>query len=136
MSDRPNKSTRNPEKSAVSAVEIARDMLCELSGPRGWNDTRESWLARGARRAGLTLRRARAIFYQEPIRLEADEYLAIKRAHQSAYAAVEEVQHLVRDADLRIGRSPGAPGRAEAEEGRRVDETPRGGPATPSAARG
>lgn len=125
MSDRPKKFTRIPEKSAVSAVEIARDMLCELSGPRGWNDTRESWLARGARRAGLTLRRARAIFYQEPIRLEADEYLQIERTWKAASQAVETASDLARDADVRAGDRSRVAGALPEDRGRHVDEKAR-----------
>lgn len=107
MSEVPNKPSESKEKPAVSAVVRARDMLCELSGPRGWHDTRESWLARGARRARLSMRRARAIFYQEPIRLTADEYIAIEAAFrengerlETAHEALAEVSGLARDARL------------------------------------
>jgi hypothetical protein len=136
MSDRPNKRTQNPEKSAVSAVEIARDMLCELSGPRGWNDTRESWLARGARRAGLSLRRARAIFYQEPIRLEADEYLGIERNWKAATQSVETISHLAREANGRASDRNGSGSEAAEGEGRHAVAPARRRPATPPAARG
>lgn len=135
MTERSNKRYQNPEKSAVPAVELARDMLCELSGPRGWNDTRESWLARGARRAGLTLRRARAIFYCEPIRLDADEYLGIERAWQAAGVAVEALQHLAREANVSLARAAGGDGIPGEGEGRRLDAPPRGGPASPTSIR-
>ncbi|WP_454917334.1 hypothetical protein [Xanthobacter sediminis] len=36
-----------------------------LAGPRGDNDTRESMLARAARRAGISYRQARALYYSE-----------------------------------------------------------------------
>ncbi|HQS14995.1 MAG TPA: hypothetical protein PLV46_05020 [Reyranella sp.] len=121
MTGFPNKRSEFQEKSAVSATVRARDMLCDLSGPRGWNDTRESWLSRGARRAGLSLRRARAIFYQEPIRLDADEYLAIERAHQNAHAAVATLQSLASDADLRPGQADAASGEGADGEGRQAD---------------
>lgn len=124
MSERPNKSTRNPEKSAVPAIELAREMLCELAGPRGWHDTRESWLARGARRAGLTLRRARAIFYQEPLRLTADEYLGIQRAYTAAHEAVAQMVHLAGDQDLRR--------RARADEARNGSASQGGQVASPA----
>lgn len=136
MSDRPNKRTQNPEKSAVSAVEIARGMICDLAGPRGWNDTREAWLARGARKAGTTLRRARALFYQEPIKLGADEYLQIERAWQSAHAAMAQMVAMAGEPDLRRGaREDGARDGAAAQGGQ-VDAPARGRPATPPAARG
>jgi hypothetical protein len=99
--ERPKSPSESKEKAAVPAVVRARDMLCDLSGPRGWNDTRESWLARGARRAGLSLRRARAIFYQEPIRLTADEYVSILAAYEAADAAVAALQHLASVPDVR-----------------------------------
>jgi len=104
----PNKSSGNAEKSSMSAVEIARSKLCDLAGPRGWHDTREAWLARGARKAGISIRRARALFYHEPMKLGADEYLAIERAYQSAHEAVARISTLASDADLRAGRGDGA----------------------------
>src|SRR5688500_11610458 len=62
-----NKPTGNTKESAVTSATVrANEMLIEVCGPRGWNDTRESWLARGARAIGIKPRRARALFYQEP----------------------------------------------------------------------
>lgn len=136
MSDRPNKRPQNPEKSAVSAVELARGMICDLAGPRGWNDTREAWLARGARKAGTTLRRARALFYQEPIKLGADEYLQIERNWKAATQAVAALSHLARESNVRAGEADGAGSGAPEGEGRCFDEEARGGSATPPAARG
>lgn len=42
-----------------------RDVIAAVAGPREWNDTRESWLGRAARRAGITYRQAKALFYGE-----------------------------------------------------------------------
>lgn len=61
-SDKPEKSSGQPEISLATAM---RDSLVRLSGPRKWSDTRESWLARGARRAGITVRQAKTLFYME-----------------------------------------------------------------------
>ncbi len=47
---------------------IAAEMhqsIMTLAGPRGDNDTRESMLARAARRAGISHRQARALYYGE-----------------------------------------------------------------------
>lgn len=126
MSEFPEKSSefrKKPselkEKFAVTAVVKAHDMLVGLCGPRGWNDTRESWLTRGARRARLSLRRARAIFYLEPIKLTADEYLAIQEAYQAAHAALATVPGLARPEDLQTrapaGSQGGSPDAAELE---------------------
>lgn len=73
-------------------------MLCELAGPRGWHDTRESWLARGARRAGITLRRAKALFYAERLSLSANEYLGILDAYETASSALQEAEDMDRAA--------------------------------------
>lgn len=131
-----HKPSESKEKPTVSAIELARGMICELAGPRGWHDTREAWLARGARKAGITLRRARALFYQEPIKLGADEYLTIERNWQAATRAVEALQHLARQANVSLGRAAAGEGGEGEGEGRRLDAAPRGGSATTPAARG
>jgi hypothetical protein len=100
MSERTKSSSESKEKSAVTAVVKAHDMLIDLCGPRGWNDTRESWLTRGARKARLSLRRAKAIFYQEPIKLTADEYIAIQEAFEAANASLAALSHLAGEADV------------------------------------
>ena len=46
------------------AFALKRD-LTTLCGPRGEHDTRESWLRRGARAAGISYRQARSFFYCE-----------------------------------------------------------------------
>lgn len=106
MSIRPKKSYRFEEMS--SATTVAREMLCCLCGDRGWHDTRESWLAKGARAAGLTIRRARGIFYNEPIKLSADEYLAIQAAYDRASEALASLSQMARDAALQAGDEVGA----------------------------
>lgn len=64
----PESSSRNPESSgdvvSCLAAELRED-LAVLAGPRDAHDTRESWLARAARRAGVSLRQAKAIYYGE-----------------------------------------------------------------------
>lgn len=110
MIERLEKPPRSAEKSPVSAESRARAMLCDLAGQRGWHDTRESWLARGARKAGITLRRAKALFYEEPLRLSANEYLGIEHAHKTAHAALAALSVLASAADLRARASDGARG--------------------------
>lgn len=101
-------SPRSAEQSPVSAESRARAMLCDLAGQRGWHDTRESWLARGARKAGITLRRAKALFYEEPLRLTANEYLGIEHAHKTAHAALAALSVLARHEDVCPGQGDGA----------------------------
>jgi hypothetical protein len=103
MSEVSKKSYAIQEKPAVNAATKARSMLIDLSGPRGWNDTRESWLEKGARRASLTLRRARAIFYNEKLKLSADEYLNIEAAYNAAQVALGQAELLARNAAALAG---------------------------------
>ena len=42
-----------------------RELVASVAGPRSWGDTRESWLARAARRAGISPRQAKSLFYAE-----------------------------------------------------------------------
>ena len=42
-----------------------RELVAAVAGERGWGETRESWLSKAARRAGISFRAAKAIFYGE-----------------------------------------------------------------------
>lgn len=83
---------------------------------------------RGARKAGLSVRRARALFYAEPIRLSADEYLAIERAYATAHESLAALSILARDADVRADHAAPGRGRAPVCEGEPAD-----GPERPAA---
>lgn len=74
------------EKASKMVSAQAREMLCAIAGPRGWNDTRESWLAKAARRLGFGPRRTKAIFYGEARRISAEEWLRI----ESEFTALNE----------------------------------------------
>lgn len=50
------------EKSSEVAL---RDLVASVAGPRQWSDTRESWLNRAARRAQLSYRTIKSLFYGE-----------------------------------------------------------------------
>jgi hypothetical protein len=42
-----------------------RELVATVAGQREWTDTRESWLARAARQAGVSFRQIRSIWYGE-----------------------------------------------------------------------
>ena len=42
-----------------------RELVASVAGPRNWSDTRESWLGRAARKAGISYRQVKAIWYGE-----------------------------------------------------------------------
>jgi hypothetical protein len=54
------KDFRQMEKSSAM-----RELVAAVAGPREFSDTRESWLNRAARRAGISFRAAKAVFYAE-----------------------------------------------------------------------
>lgn len=121
MSEKSKKQSGAKEMcSALTVNERARVMVIALAGQRNWSDTREAWLSRPARATGLSLRRVKAIFYQEPIRLGADEYVAIQSRFdrlnidiEDAYAALAPVRELARNA----GVGPSGVAHPEGERG-------------------
>lgn len=42
-----------------------RELIASVAGPRLWSDTRESWLARAARGAGISYRQVKSLWYGE-----------------------------------------------------------------------
>lgn len=53
-----------PERSSRELFAL-RELVAAVAGPRQWSDTRESWLNRAARKAGISYRQAKALFYEE-----------------------------------------------------------------------
>ena len=91
------------EKASKMVSAQARELLCAVAGPRGWNDTREAWLAKAARRLGFGHRRTKAIFYgearvisaEEWMRLQ-DEFSALTRSAQQRQETLHELSILAR----------------------------------------
>ena len=86
-----------------------RSRLLTLAGPRRWTDTRESMLARAARRAGITYRTAKSLFYCESADPKSSvvERIRAATAEQEATNARQEYRELCDriarlEADLRI----------------------------------
>ena len=132
MSQRREKNVQKRE-AKMSATVRARMMLIEAAGPREWSDTREAWIARGARFLGISYRRAKKLFYEEPLKLGADEYHEIERNYATATQAVAALSHLARESNVSLGRSAGVAGGGGEGEGRRPDEEARGRPAKEAA---
>jgi len=53
----------NSEKS--SGTGDMRELVAAVAGPVEWSDNRKSWLNRAARRAGISARQTKALFYGE-----------------------------------------------------------------------
>lgn len=91
------------EKASKMVSAQARDLLCAIAGPRGWNDTREAWLARAARKLGFGHRRTKAIFYGEARSISADEWCVLQetmadltRSAAARQGAINELSILAR----------------------------------------
>lgn len=52
-------------RKVVPGVMSVRELVALVAGPRAWSDTRQSWIARAARRAGISYRQAKSLFYGE-----------------------------------------------------------------------
>src|SRR3546814_19290128 len=68
--------------SAIAAD--AREMLLFAAGPLGWEDNKKSAIARAARLVGISYSRAFNIIYGRSRRLEASEYLTIRRSEEGS----------------------------------------------------
>lgn len=66
---------------ADTVLTSARLCIASAGGARGWNDTRQSWLARAARHLGMPHCRIRSIWYGRA-RLYADEYQELQNRAQ------------------------------------------------------
>lgn len=127
MSEKSSKAVEDKAMlAAYTANERARLMVIQIGGPRGWNDTKESWRARIARKVALlNPRRVRAILSGEKIRLTADEYLAIERAYTAARTSVDGLSALASDADLRTHTAAPREGAAPVCQGEPADRQER-----------
>ena len=86
-----------------------RELVAVVAGPRGWSDTRESWLARAARRAGVNYRTIKTIYYGELTdeRHPAARFLRIEAQRRAArsegYASrLESAAHTLEHIDPEI----------------------------------
>lgn len=68
-------------------IEDCRRWIAAAGGPREWNDTRELWLARAARRLGIPRSRAASLFYRKARGITALEYLTLKARIEALEAA-------------------------------------------------
>jgi hypothetical protein len=103
--DMTTKSSKPAKGSAMSAaLDRVRPMLVALGGPRQWDDTKDHWRNKLARKVGLNARRVRAILSGEQIRLSADEYLSIEAQFR---ARVENLDRRIEEDLQALARSHG-----------------------------
>lgn len=62
-------------------MEKVSELIEAVAGARQWSDTRQSWINRAARRAGISYRAAKAIYYGE---ITDPEHRAVRRLVDAA----------------------------------------------------
>jgi hypothetical protein len=82
-------------------IDEMRDAIRELAGPRDFNDTRESWLNRAARRAGISFRQAKAFHYGETPNPRASDVEKVRTAIRTTQTRTGARTH-VRDVEERL----------------------------------
>lgn len=83
----PETSDNKPENVAVSVAFEMKGSVVSLAGPRQATDTRESMIARAARRAGISYRQAKAFFYGEVVNPRVE---AVERVRAAVRAAARQ----------------------------------------------
>lgn len=95
---------------SLEMASAARDLLCAIAGPRGWNDTRESWLAGAARKLGFGYRRTRAIFYGEARIIRAEEWQRLNDEFAALNASAERRRGMLDELEILARSGPAAGG--------------------------
>jgi hypothetical protein len=117
-------------KKMIAIADEMKTSIEQLCGPRDFHDTRESWLARGARRAGISYRAAKAFFYRETRNPRSSDVEAVRaallkdgadndryRERASADEAIRaEIHDLLENLDRAVSRLEAAGLRQESEQ--------------------
>lgn len=110
---------------AYSAIEKVRPMLAAIGGPRAWDDTKDHWRNKLARKVGISARRIRAILSgTEEVRLTADEYLSIEAQFQARLAELDRrLEEDLQALDRSHRDAPSCPSGAGGAPNPRADRT-------------
>ena len=85
----------------------ARELLIGIAGRRDWSDTRQSWLAKAARRLGWPYSRTSNIFYGRARLIRAEEWIALNEQFSALTKSAQQRQEILHD--LAILSGAGAP---------------------------
>lgn len=98
MSQKSTKSCQDEHK--MDYASHASTMVALIAGQRGWNDTRESWLARAARRLGFSYSRTRSLYYQRARIISAQEWDRMKDELAQLKQTAARSQEIFHELDL------------------------------------
>lgn len=93
---------KTPGVGPEEIAERCRKYIVVAGGPREWNDTRESWLARAAWRLGISPARAATLFYRKIKTIPAHEYETLRLQVASLERAAERRREALNELDRKI----------------------------------
>ena len=94
---------QKPCKGSEMITADARSMLCAVAGNRDWSDTRQSWLAKAARRLGWPYSRTSNIFYGRARLIRAEEWIALNEQFSALTKSAQQRQELLNDLSILAG---------------------------------
>lgn len=118
------KNLQNLCKGAAVITADARKMLCTVAGPRDWSDTRQSWLARAARRLGWDYSRTSNVFYGRARIIRAEEWIRLNEELGQLTKSAVERQGVLNELEI-LARS-GPPPARKATRSAHLDRHPAG----------
>lgn len=78
------------KSSNFGVAEEMRRGIVLLAGERNWHETRQRWLERAAKAAGITYRAARSLFYAEPHAPRPSVIARVRRAVETREAKARD----------------------------------------------
>jgi di/tripeptidase len=119
------KLSRNAESSMSDIVIEMHEKIALLAGDRTWHDSRDSWLSRAARNAGISYRTAKALFYKERPDPKSSVVELVRGAVEKMNREQEETARNDYEAGMLLARSLGGLGPADSDPGRSRDDVGR-----------
>jgi hypothetical protein len=95
------------KESQVVTIE-AQSMLRTIAGPREWSDTRQSWLAKAARRLGWPYARTSNIFYGRARLIRAEEWIRLNEELSTLNKSAQQRGETIHDISI-LARTTVAP---------------------------
>lgn len=107
-----SKELQKPCKESQVVTVEAQSMLCTIAGPRNWSDTRQSWLAKAARRLGWPYARTSNIFYGRARLIRAEEWIRLNEELAALNKSAQQRQKALHDISI-LARMPPSPPRED-----------------------
>lgn len=119
---KPCRNRHDGQMRSAGIIDEARELIGLAAGQRDWSDTREAWIARAARKLGISYARARKVWYRQVDDLWASEWMRMREKAEEIRQQLQEIEAAnaeLRSALERCNVRPvaGAPSRPEGAQG-------------------